>query len=467
MRIGTGSNGLCGKALALGAAGLLALTLGACGGDSGGGSHAGPKPPPLVTSPGSGLFAVNCSAGKAYVPLRFLDGNGMGQVAVINLLVDPDKTNPIIKIIELTHGDVPTGTALDNDDNLIIVVSGETFGQDGKVDLIDTKTDTLVSGSPFAFPTGSQAGYFGQVLYNPATHQALIATCDSSNCSSGQTLTGIATFDPATQTFGNIITTNYPESFAVNSKTNVVLDSSDDNLSGEMPALDISDSRACTLTDGNIGGTMNDQDGASFDTSTNLAVVSNADGTATVLNLHGSSFTPTSGTPCSLDEAGTQPNSVLVSGLPSGTAGSAINTATHQAFLVVDSTETGFNGNPAAISLMQLPTRPVGQLTTAPTFVTSTIPNDPNGNIWVSLGDPYAVAAASCKNLKNKGFTMDIASNFLVEVDLTKFKKNPNEISTALPSGNCAGTPTTFSCKNGKGVIFFPLGQSQGLAVNS
>lgn len=456
MRIGTGSNGLCGKALALGAAGLLALTLGACGGDSGGGSHAGPKPPPLVTSPGSGLFAVNCSAGKAYVPLGFLDGNGMGQVAVINLLVDPDKTNPIIKIIELTHGDVPTGTALDNDDNLIIVVSGETSGQDGKVDLIDTKTDTLVSGSPFAFPTGSQAGYFGQVLYNPATHQALIATCDSTNCSSGQTLTGIATFDPTTQTFGNIITANYPENFAVNSKTNVVVDASDDDSAGAIGALDVGGSRACTLTDSNIGG---DNDGSSFDSTTNIVVVSNEDGAATVINLNGSSFNPANGTPCTLDEGGTTPNSLLVNNLPSGTAGSAINPGTHQAFLIED----GSNG----ITLLQLPKTPVNQLTSVGAPIISTIPNEPNGIGWATAGDPYAVAVASCKQLLNKGFAVDYNFSFLVEVDLTKFKKNPNAISTALPSGNCAGTPTTFSCKNGKGVIFFPLGQSQGLTVNS
>ena len=447
MRFGMRSRKKSVRALAAVSAGMLALTIGACGGDSGhSGGGGGSNPPPLVTSPGSGLFAVNCDAGKAYVPLGTLGGDGNGQVAVIDLTVDPDVTNPVVKIISLSHPDIPTGTALDNDDNLIIVVSGETSGQDGKVDLIDTTTDTLVSGSPFPFPTGSQAGFFGQVLYNPVAHQALIATCDSSNCSSGQTLTGIATFDPATHTFGGIITANYPETFAVNSSTNVVVDASDDDVAGQIGAVDIGGSRACTLSDSNIG---DDNDGSSFDSTTNITVVSNENGTASVINLNGSSFNPNAGTPCTLDEGGTPPNSVLVDGLPSETAGSAINPQTHQAFLIED----GSNG----ITLLQLPKKAVAQLTKLPAPITSTIPNDPSGVFWSTQGDPYAVAVASCKNLPNKGFAVDDSFNYMVEVDLTEFAKNPAKIPTALPAGNCAGTSTTFSCKNGNGVVFFPL----------
>lgn len=457
MRIEPRWNKLSEKALALAAVGLLAFALPACGPDSGGGKGNSRRIAPLITSPQSGLFAVNCSAGKAYVPLGFLGLDGNGQVAVINLEVDPDVTNPLIKIISLTHPDIPTGTAFDNDKNLIIVVSGRTSGQDGKVDLIDTKTDTLVSGSPFAFPTGSQAGRFGQVLYDPRTHQALVATCNSGTsgnsvtCSSGTPQTGIATFNPATRKFGKIIMANYPENFAVNSSTDVVIDASDDDLVHQIGAVNVKDSRACTLSDSNIGG---DNDGSSFDSTTNITVVSNEDGTATVINLNGSSFSPASGIPCSLDEGGTPPNSVLVSGLPAYTAGSAINPITHQAFLIVD-----FG---AGISLLQLPTSPVTQLTSIPAPINSSIPDDPNGNIWATQSDPYAVAVASCTNLPTKGFAVDSTFRFLVEVDLTDLQNNPSAISTALPSGSCAGTTTPFSCDNGNGVVFFPLAPTQG-----
>jgi hypothetical protein len=446
MGIGLNMRAGCGRVAAIVSIGALALVAASCGGDHNGAKSGTHAAPPLVTSPGSGLFAVNCAQGKAYVPLGTLDASGNGQVAVIDLTADPDVKNPVLKIISLSHADIPTGTALDNDDNLILVVSGKTSGQDGKLDIIDTTTDTLVSGSPFAFPTGSQSGYFGQVLYNPTSHQALVSTCDSATCSSGQTLTGIATFDPSTHVFGSVIPANYPENFAVNSKTNVVIDGSDDDSSGQIGAVDVGGTRACTLSDANIGS---DNDGTSFDSTTNITVVSNEDGTASLINLNGSSFAPASGTPCTLNEGGTPPNSVSITGLPGGTAGSAINPGTHQAFLIEDDSP--------GITLLQLPKSSVTQLTSIPAPTISSIPNDPDGNLWATKGDPYAVAVASCKGLPNKGFAVDYSFNFLVEVDLTSFQKDPTGISTALPAGSCAGVSTTAKCNNGKGVIFFPL----------
>ena len=166
--------------------GLSALLAGAllavsgCGGDSGGGPTVVVHPKPRsTTAPGSGVFAVDCNRKLTYIPLDTGDVNGNGQVTVINLGVDPDVSDPRLTTISLTHKDFPLGTALDNDHSLIIVVSGQTSGQDGSVDLIDETTNHLVAGSPFPFPTGSQSGYFGQVLYDPTTHLAVIATCDS------------------------------------------------------------------------------------------------------------------------------------------------------------------------------------------------------------------------------------------------------------------------------------------------
>jgi hypothetical protein len=80
-----------------------ALTLAACGGDSGGGgtsSFSAPIGPPPITSPGSGLFAVDCNTQRAYVPLDKLDtATGNGQVAVIDLTADPDTKNPVKTVV--------------------------------------------------------------------------------------------------------------------------------------------------------------------------------------------------------------------------------------------------------------------------------------------------------------------------------------------------------------------------------
>lgn len=423
------------KLLGVAVLGLLLAAAG-CGPDHGGGGliKATPPRPPSKTSPGSGLFAVDCSRNRAYVPLDTFNGSGNGQVSVIKLGVDPDTTDPRITIIALTHPDIPTGTALDNDHKLILVVSG------GFVDVINESNNTLVAGSPFAIPGGSVVGFFGQILYNPTTKLAILNVLSPT--------AGYVTFDPLTHAFGPVIPSNYAETFSLNSVTNVVMDSSDSSSFNTIDAIDVADGRACLLTDTNLTG---DQDGASTDSATNITVISNENGSATVLNLNGSTFAPpnVSTTPCTLNETNA-PNSVLVSGLPSSTAGSAVNGTTHQAFLIED-------GSPG-VTLIQLPSSPVaGQIVAGDlgTPSISSIPNDPLGNGWGTQGDPYAVAIGECND---KGYAIDESFDFLVQVDLPTLLSTPASISTALPAGKCAGTTsTTFKCDNGAGTKFFPL----------
>ena len=124
----------------------LLLVLSACGGDSESGGRIAPAAKPFKTSPGTGVLAVDCTRERAYIPLNTADVNGNGQVAVIDLSVNPDLTDPRVATISLTHPDIPSGTAFDNDHSLIIVVSGESSGLDGSVDLIDEATNTLVAG---------------------------------------------------------------------------------------------------------------------------------------------------------------------------------------------------------------------------------------------------------------------------------------------------------------------------------
>jgi hypothetical protein len=100
------------------------LSVAGCGPDHQHGATATPPRPPSKTSPGSGLFAVDCSRNRAYVPLDTLNGSGNGQVSVIDLSVDPDTTDPRVTVVALSHPDIPSGTAFDNHNNLILVVSG-------------------------------------------------------------------------------------------------------------------------------------------------------------------------------------------------------------------------------------------------------------------------------------------------------------------------------------------------------
>ena len=411
------------------------LAVAGCGSDHHHGGFVKVTPrPPSKTSPGSGLFAVDCKRSRAYIPLDTLNGSENGQVSVIDLSVNPDTTDPRVTIVALTHGPIPTGTALDSDHNLILVASG------GFVDVINESNNTLVSGSPFAIPGGGTVGGTGQILYNPTTKLAILNVSTPA--------TGFVTFDPVTHAFGTVIPANYAETFSLNSTTNVAMDSSDSSPFNTIDAIDITDGRACVLTDTNLTG---DQDGASTDAATNITVISNEDGTATVLNLNGSAFNPAgvSTTPCTLVETNA-PNSVLVSGLPGSTAGSAVNGTTHQAFLIED----GSNG----VTLIQLPSNPVAGQIVAGNLGTpsiSTIPNDPLGVFWGTQGDPYAVAVGECNN---KGYAVDDTFKFLVQVDLPTLLSTPAKISTALPAGKCAGTTsTTFTCDNGAGTKFFPL----------
>jgi len=147
-------------------------------------------------------------------------------------------------------------------------------------------------------------------------------------------------------------------------------------------------------------------------------------------------------------EAGTTPNSVnIITTTFSDPAGVAINLKTHQALLE----ESGGKG----VALAQLPDKPVAQLDSSKAFLISEalLPNDPTTAGALIEGFPYSAAIDPQRNL---GYG-DANDTFLVQISLKKLKTNPSGISTALPSGNCKGTSTTFGCSNGAGVTFFPL----------
>ncbi len=402
---------------------------------------------PTTQTTGSGLFAIECNIDRGYVPLLNSPdpGTGNGRVAVLDLSVDPDVTDPRLPSVVLSHADNPTGAAADPDDDLILIVSGRS-GQGGFLDLIDSTNNMLTSDSPIPFPVGSEPGRTGQILYDPIGRVAVMSVTSNGACPAGPfdaSCQGFVTFDPGTRRFSAVVPANYAETFAYNSATNVVIDASESDRSGEIGLVDLTARQNCVLADSNIGS---DNDGASVDFNTNIVVISNEDGTATVVNLRGSTF---NGSPpnCTVDEGGTFPNSVLLTGLPRFTAGSAVDPERHQAFLIED----GGDG----ITLVGLPSMPVDQL--MPSMITqqvSMIPRAPDSSAFRTQGDPYAVAIDVCNN---RGYAVDFQSRWLARIDLAALANDPASISTPLLSGNCAGTTTQLSCKNGMGVQFLPL----------
>jgi hypothetical protein len=386
---------------------------------------------------------------------------------VINVNANPDITDPRITTIDLGHPDFAGGVAIDPTSGTVMVTSGGN-GNGGFLDLINESTNTLIAGSPFGFPAGADSGIkggnSGQVLYDPLTNHAVVSTIDASTCPAIGQCTGFAEFDLSSKTFGPVYQTPLADEFAFNATLNQIIAPSDDidpgfATPGSIIAVDVLHSRGCELFDANMSALAADPDGVGIDPITNLVVLGNfSSNQATVINLQGSSFSPATAvasptatpTPgCTLNEGGTPPNSVNIdAGTGTSMPGVAVNPVKHEAFL------TAIDQNP--IALLGLPTAAATQLN--PSSVTaiakSTIPNDPNGNTFQAAAFPYGTVIDVDNNL---GYIMETNGAFLVRIDLSDFENNPAAISTALPSGNCKGTTTTFSCNNGNGVVFFPL----------
>ena len=385
------------------------------------------------------------------------DGNG--QVAALNVGVDPDTTNPLLGFIDLGHPDWPGGVAIVPASNEVLVTSG-LEGNGGFLDIINETSRTIVSGSPFAFPAGSdskvEGGVPGQVLFDSVKNAAIVSTGDASTCPTAGACTGFAKFDLAAKTFSPVIPAALADQFALNATTQTIIAPADfiDPGVGSgagMDAVDLLNSAGCIISDQTVSTLDADPDAAGYDPATNIVVVGNYFSTqATAINLNGAAFDETV-TPCMLNEAGTPPNSNSVN-VDTGTGqdmpGVAVNPVTHQAFL------TEIDG--PAIALLQLPSSPVTQLSSGmvTALANSTIPNDPNGNSFSAQGFPYATVVDVANNL---GYVLSSNFDFVVQIDLSILASNSSAISTPLPAGTCAGISTSFACDNGNGVKFYPI----------
>lgn len=448
-----------------------------------------PTPTPTITptptpTPGGGnvssLIGIDPNLGEAFVPisppidLNLASGSSKAKtksaakaisnatidgptVAIMDVTVDPDFEDPFINSAQLSHDDAITGIAVDSADGLVIIVSGES-GEGGFVDLLDESTNELTDNSPIAMPTGSEPGVFGQVVFNPATDQALISVTSNDSCETENGCTGFLPFTPSatSPSFGALIPATYPQSFGFNPEAQQLIDVPSAQP-GTISVVDLAKGE-CILTDPNLtnGGEL-PQSGA-IDATTDLAVIGGdavpqLNGTTTIVNLFGSTL---NGTPpaCTVVEGGEPPNSQQVTNLQTGNLLSAVNSFTHYAFVATSGTD--------AVTLIQLPKTTNTQFPGIPGSPQLTqLPNDPNDCPWITQGFPNGVAIDETNNfayvLNSSDCSINFEPSFLVQIDLNAFAEFPGGIGTFLGTGPCANTTTPLNCNNFNGVVYFPL----------
>ncbi|GEM_PF-1335038 len=433
---------------------VLALMWAGCNGSSGGG---GAPAVSAVPATNSSVIAIDCKRQRAYVPLDFLNENLHGQVAVLDLSVDPDKGDPLVTVIDIGLVALPRAAAVDIKSGTVLVLADNAVTT-GTLLLIN---EADLSISQVSFPTGSRPGPTSGVVVNPDNNTALISMNDAPDCSNSAGCTGEALFDLGTGTFGPLLITSVDvNAFGLLPKTDLTISTSDlaaflllvPHL-GDPPTL-------CLLVDQNVVNLDADPDGVGVDPTTDIWVVGNFESPqVSVINLNRSTFNGLGTDACSLDEGGTQPNSVnhdtQVGSI--GMPGVGVNPLTHKALITADSSNE--------IALLSLPTGKVKQLKDSQVkSVHSSIPSDPLGLPFQAAEFPYGTDIDTCHNL---GYVIDDFRTFVVQINLAKLQKNPQTIATALPAGSCASLATTSSCDNGHGVKFFPLPTVSGGAATS
>lgn len=425
----------------------LAFLFAGCGGSGGSGSNHGGSGTAIRSTNGT-VVAIDCKRNRAYVPVT-PTGATDAEVAVLNLSVNPNQTNPLVKIIDLGYTGLARAAAVAPDKGLAFVISATPLGQ-GYLDIIKESDNKLVTGSPFSFPTGSRPYSTDGIVYDQLNDSALVSMTGSGLSCPGasSTCTGMAAFSLNTDSFGPLIQFNNPvDNFAYDPTTQIALAPSD-HIDPTIYAVNAVGNMPCTLTDSNMTTLNADPDGAAVDSQTGVWVIGNFfSSQATVINLAGASFNAAT-SPCTLDEGGTPPNSVnFDTGTGVAMPGVAINPLTNQALMTAQLDNQ--------VALLTLPSAPVTQLTSSDvSSVTSTIPDEPDGATFDAADFPFGDAIDTCHN---RAYVLNDNHTFLVEIDLAKLQSDPSAISTPLPAGHCAGAITQFGCNNHNGVKFFPL----------
>jgi hypothetical protein len=430
---------------------LLVVMMGTVVGCGGGGNSPAPLPAATFSdATNASLEAIDCKRELAYVPI-VPNGTPDATVAVLNLAVDPDTTNPLVTLVDLGHGGQARGAAIAAKEGLALIISGSVVAT-GFLDEINESDNSIVSGSPFSFPIGSRPLASDGIVSDPIHNSALVSmTSTPVTCPGGSSTacTGMASFNLGSNSFGALLQFDTSvNNFGFDPKAQISLGPSDP-IDPLMYAINVGGSAACTLNDDSVATLNGDADGAAVDPTTGIWVFGNFDDPfTTIINLRGAVF---AGTPpnCTLDEFGAPPSNSLNfdTGASDFLPGAAINPVTHEAVL------TGRLNN--TIALISLPKTPQNFIN-EPRFsaVNSVLPLEPDGLQFEASVLPYSVTIDTCHN---RAYIVNNNETFMAEVNLDQLKKDPGAIGTALPAGNCAGTSTTLACDNENGVRFFPL----------
>jgi hypothetical protein len=168
----------------------MSLAIAGCGNSNGSPTREASGAATDATS--SSLVAVDCKRQRAYVPLPDLNTDLHGQVAELDLKADPDKKNPLIKIIDIGQIALPRSATVDIKTGTVLVLVDNVLGT-GTMFLIDESDDSL---SSFPFPLGSRPSENSGAVVDSKASTALVAMSDSAvDCGVGVGgCTGQATF---------------------------------------------------------------------------------------------------------------------------------------------------------------------------------------------------------------------------------------------------------------------------------
>jgi hypothetical protein len=437
---------------------ILALMAGAptwagCGSGGGGGVQANKA----IPATNSSVIAIDCKRQRAYVPLAFLNDSLHGQVAVLDLSVDPDLGDPLVAVIDIGLIALPRASAVDIDSGIVLVLADEGSAT-GSMLLIDEDTFKM---TVVPFPAGSRPNGVSGVVVNEKDKTALVSMVDAPDCGNGLGgCTGQALFDLDTNTFGPLTVTFFAiDNFGLTPRNDVTVGTSDDIQPEFFAPFVNTPQTLCVLNDDSVFSLNGDPDGMGVDPTTQIWVVGDFESpVATIINLNRAEYSGVGTSDCALNEAGTQPNSVnLDTGVQNiGMPGVGVNPVTHEALLTAESSNE--------IALVKLPKTKIKQMTASKvSSISSKLPNDPVGDLFQAAEFPYGTAIDTCHNL---GYVIDDFRTFVAQIDLAKLRENPAAVSTAPPSGTCASAATTFQCDNGEGVRFFPLPTPGGLIAS-
>jgi len=301
-----------------------------------------PTPPPAACS-GQGLIGIDPVNNIGYVPIYALDKSGNAQLAVVDLKVGA--ASPILKEISLAGSDQPLAVAFNPNNNTMLAEARSSATNNITVYEISTSTQSVTNSVP---ATGlSQTGTGGGIVENADTNTAFVA---------GDFTLGLldTSKSPPVWNPASVVSTDFMDSFSVNSKTGIMFIASDSRNSiidtTKSPLAPISFTSFAT-DDGNgfdIAtniALVSQEVGADTTTAINFATLSISAGSATAENVLVPSVCPGGAASCSNNQSGKAP-------FGEGPGGQAvINCSTHQA-VVAD--EFGQN-----IKLVQLPSAPV------------------------------------------------------------------------------------------------------------